>query len=951
MQTISKARLNANTEKITKRFYNGFKKEHCTFLKSITGIRVQAHAEWYTSLLLTRLMFIYFIQKKGFLDNDIDYLKNKLQTVRRKQRTGKSFSFYRDFLRTLFHQGFAAPGRSEELVRTIGNVPYLQGGIFEIHPLEKEYTAIAIEDDTFENVFRFFDQYEWQLDTRAVGPDRYITPDVIGYLFEKYINDHASTGAYYTQEDVTEYISKNCILPVLFDRLKKHFAFMPDSARWQMLAGDPDRYIYDAVKHGCDQPLPAEINTGITNVCERSEWNKRATSECGLPTETWREVVERRKRFEVVRSKLVNKELTGINDFITYNLNIRQFSLDILQQHEAPDFIEAFYITMAGRKSDPENSVPVPGIAILDPTCGSGAFLFAALAILEPLYETCISRMEKFVEDDDKRGGKKYSYFRRILKEMTKHPGREYFIYKSIILNNLYGVDSMKDATDVVKLRLFLKLIAGLKGKEERSDLGWEHLPDLDFNIRTGNALVGFAREEQWREGADYSPDNVRAKSFIEEKYSSLADAYTHFKETQWRIEDDGGKLKKVKDDLDNRLQELTTILNKLFYKQYTNIPYKKWLHTHQPFHWFAEYYGSMKAKGGFDCVIGNPPYLEMQQVDYKPKGYTTIECGAIHAMCIERSLSLLNATGSVSMVVPLSLVCTQRMMGIQKLLKKNRTTWYSNYAWRPGKLFENVNRSLSIFISSPTASGTFTTRYMRWHSEARPFLMRNIAYVKCPGNRPSFWIPKFTIHSEYHLLSKIVHSNFTFSSFPGGGTAKIYYRTTGGLYWKIFTNFSPRFFLNGTEGKSSRETFFAVRGKDADVIGIAILNSNTYWWWYTITSNLRDLNPIDIFGFRFSEAVLKDQRLVELGTRLLADLDCHSELLQREQKHSGTTKTQSFKVSLSKPIIDEIDRVLAEYYEFTDEELDFIINYDIKYRMGDELCPLYPSHKIFVTK
>ncbi|WP_304286640.1 hypothetical protein [Porphyromonas uenonis] len=38
------------------------------------------------------------------------------------------------------------------------------------------------------------------------------------------------------------------------------------------------------------------------------------------------------------------------------------------------------------------------------------------------------------------------------------------------------------------------------------------------------------------------------------------------------------------------------------------------------------------------------------------------------------------------------------------------------------------------------------------------------------------------------------------------------------------------------------------------------------------------------------------------------------------------------------KPIIDEIDKVLAEHYGFTEEELDFIINYDIKYRMGDEL-------------
>jgi hypothetical protein len=57
--------------------------------------------------------------------------------------------------------------------------------------------------------------------------------------------------------------------------------------------------------------------------------------------------------------------------------------------------------------------------------------------------------------------------------------------------------------------------------------------------------------------------------------------------------------------------------------------------------------------------------------------------------------------------------------------------------------------------------------------------------------------------------------------------------------------------------------------------------------------------------------------------------------MLVREQKQTGTTETQSFKIEKSKPIIDEIDMALASHYGFTPEELDFIINYDIKYRLG----------------
>ena len=59
--------------------------------------------------------------------------------------------------------------------------------------------------------------------------------------------------------------------------------------------------------------------------------------------------------------------------------------------------------------------------------------------------------------------------------------------------------------------------------------------------------------------------------------------------------------------------------------------------------------------------------------------------------------------------------------------------------------------------------------------------------------------------------------------------------------------------------------------------------------------------------------------------------------MLVRQQKQTGRTETQSFEIKKSKPIVDKIDQVLAEHYGFTDEELDFIMNYDIKYRMGRE--------------
>ena len=81
---------------------------------------------------------------------------------------------------------------------------------------------------------------------------------------------------------------------------------------------------------------------------------------------------------------------------------------------------------------------------------------------------------------------------------MEKHPSERYFILKSIVLNNLYGVDIMEEAVEICKLRLFLKLVAQLESYEQI-----EPLPDIDFNIRAGNTLVGFTSLDAVRASHD----------------------------------------------------------------------------------------------------------------------------------------------------------------------------------------------------------------------------------------------------------------------------------------------------------------------------------------------------------------------------------------------------------------------------------------------------------------
>ena len=621
-------------ERVTKKFYDRFKKEHDAFLKFLNGIPDEEMQRWYASVMLNRLMFIYFIQRKGFLNNDIDYLGNKLKDSQKKDIN----RYYKDFLCPLFFEGFAKPEaeRSSEMKRLLGKIPYLNGGIFQKHQLETLHGEnIEIPDKAFEQLFRFFEQYQWHLDERPLRNDNEINPDVLGYIFEKYINQK-QMGAYYTKEDITEYISKNTIIPFLFDKARKacKIAFEGDSSVWQLLQDDPNRYIYDAVKKGVELELPPDIAAGIDDVSKRIKWNTLAPTDYALPTEIWREVVARRQRYETIRAKLANGKIADINDLITYNLNIRQFAQDVIENCEGPELLRAFWKA-------------ITEVTILDPTCGSGAFLFAALNILEPLYEACLDRMQVFLDEADviseSRPSRRYNDFREILERIAQHPNREYFVLKSIIINNLYGVDIMDEAIEICKLRLFLKMVSQIDDVKQI-----EPLPDIDFNIQAGNTLVGYATYDAVEKPETGRFDFENAMERIREKAEDVKILFQEFRRQQTTL---GGAVTPAdKQNLQSRLQELEDELNLYLAEEYGVDPnkqsdYEKWLNSHKPFHWFIAFYGILEA-GGFDVIIGNPPYWNIREVEQATYSLVSYETKSVETcMRVMDRFQLLDST------------------------------------------------------------------------------------------------------------------------------------------------------------------------------------------------------------------------------------------------------------------------------------------------------------------
>jgi hypothetical protein len=150
--------------------------------------------------------------------------------------------------------------------------------------------------------------------------------------------------------------------------------------------------------------------------------------------------------------------------------------------------------------------------------------------------------MERFVEDHDSKAGdpmqarsastgtpgrpEKFSNFRKILAQIADHPSDKYFILKSIIISNLFGVDIMEEAVEICKLRLFLKLVAQVETADQI-----EPLPDIDFNIRADNTLVGYVSLDQVRKSQEGTLDfGAKELQRIEEDVLAVEKCFEQFR-------------------------------------------------------------------------------------------------------------------------------------------------------------------------------------------------------------------------------------------------------------------------------------------------------------------------------------------------------------------------------------------------------------------------------------
>lgn len=503
-EVTDKLKTAMDVKRVTKKFFGAFTEQRLKFVEHISGIEDAKDRQWFASTLLNRLMFIWFLQKKSFLDGgDAHYLKTKIS-----QFSATDSEYFDEFLQDLFFEGFAKKpkDRSAQANQNVGTIPYLNGGLFLKNRVELKYEHISVKTIAFKNLYKLFDEYSWNLDDTPGGQSDEINPDVLGYIFEKYINQKGF-GAYYTPPDITEYMCEQTIQKVLLNKVNGN-----------------------------------------------------------------REAIGR----------------TTYSDYADMILHLDEDACETLWKE-------------------------LQRTTLLDPACGSGAFLVAAMKVLHGAYAAVIGQVES----------SNYACMKNLVSEFPDgHATMAYAIKKAVITNNLYGVDIMPEAAEIAKLRLFMTLVATAKTADEL-----EPLPNIDFNIQSGNSLVGLLN-------VDYSDftDHQSADLFHSKSFSQLLDRkneqVARFKAAGLPAEVMEELREGIKEDRRDAYDTMNEILRdkmgakKIKYKSITwdvkknkaNKPVVRALNADDiavetPFHWGYDFDEVMNKNGGFDAIITNPPW------------------------------------------------------------------------------------------------------------------------------------------------------------------------------------------------------------------------------------------------------------------------------------------------------------------------------------------------------
>jgi type I restriction-modification system DNA methylase subunit len=638
--TIEELEAAFSIEKVTDEFFNQYKD---LYIKLYEHFENDSHVKAaidkaeidntrFTKKLLGQIVFLYFLQKKGWLgvakNERWGTGKKRFVQELNEQAQTEGVNFFKDKLQYLFYEALAKErdNVNSYYERFDCRIPFLNGGLFEAD-YDWRNANITIPEYIFRNkdknksgdegtgVLDVFDRYNFTIkEDEPLDKEVAVDPEMLGKVFENMldITERKSKGAFYTPREIVHYMCQESLIHYLDNALNSGTSSYQElgSVQAKLFGGSTDRKgnLKIELEHTDNIRVPKkDIETYIREGHFALENDERVAAKG--ETKTY--------KYQLPESIRQNADLIG------------------------------------QKLSD---------IRICDPAIGSGAF---PVGLLHELVNAMLVLKPHFSDD---YLGKKLKSFSIPFKESYSESRYIYRLKRHIIQESIYGVDIDASAIDIARLRLWLSLVV------DEDDLDpIETLPNLDYKIVCGNSLINFP--ENW-------------KSSASEKIEELKDQF--FNET------DLDEKKDLKRRIDNAISERMQGSERTFGIS-INFDFRLY---------FSEVWNE---KGGFDIVIGNPPYGADLTVEEKK--FFKNEFSDVHMRTpdtfnyfISKGIRLLHNGGVITYIVPNNLFFQSEYEKTRKFLLA-RNQFYIGINLGDG-VFNTATVPSCIFLSSKNNSG-----------------------------------------------------------------------------------------------------------------------------------------------------------------------------------------------------------------------------------------------------
>lgn len=344
-------------------------------------------------------------------------------------------------------------------------------------------------------------------------------------------------------------------------------------------------------------------------------------------------------------------------------------------------------------------------------------------------------------------------------------------------------------------------------------------------------------------------------------------------------------------------------------------------------------------ARGGFDVVIGNPPYIERPR---RPAadlaGFATARCGNLYAPMVERALDLLAPAGRCGLITLVGALSTARMRPLrERFAARCDRLFLSAYSGHtcPGVLFPGAANRYAVWLGrrGDKPPQAWSAGYRRFFASERPAVFATLGYTPV-APAIAAGAPKIASTIEVGLLARLATGGGRLGDALGGDATLWVFATP--IFWPKALTFAPEFVGVGRVGASPYRPL-AVRAELRDAVACA-LNSSLFFWWWTVWSDCYHCNVREIAAFPLDAARLHataGSACAALSAQLMAELRTGAAWARRQQRTTGAVAFQVIDPQPCKPLLDQIDRLLGAVLGLSATELDFVLTFDQKYRLG----------------